>query len=131
MKKSKQSIYRWDDPLFLEDQLTEEERMMRDSIRAFAQEKLQPQVVTAFREEHFDPQVMREMGALGLLGATIRGYGCAGVNPVSYGLIMRELERVDSGYRSAASVQSSLSMHAIDAYGSEEQKLKYLPKMAK
>ena len=131
MKKSKQSIYRWDDPLFLDDQLTEEERMMRDSIRAFAQEKLQPQVVTAFREEHFDPQVMREMGALGLLGATIRGYGCAGVNPVSYGLIMRELERVDSGYRSAASVQSSLSMHAIDAYGSEEQKLKYLPKMAK
>jgi glutaryl-CoA dehydrogenase len=122
--------YQWDDPLLLEDQLTEEERMIRDSVRTFAQEKLQSQVIDAFHNEHFDPALMREMGKAGLLGATIHGYGCAGVNYVSYGLIMRELERVDSGYRSAASVQSSLSMHAIHAYGSEAQKKKYLPKMA-
>lgn len=125
-----ESVYQWDDPLFLNDQLTEEERMIRDSVRAFAQEKLQPKVLVAFRDEKFDPDLMREMGAAGLLGATIHGYGCAGVNYVSYGLIMRELERVDSGYRSAASVQSSLSMHAIHSYGSEAQKQKYLPKMA-
>lgn len=130
MKKTKQSAYQWDDPLLLEDQLTEEERMIRDSVRAFAQERLQPQVVAAFHNETFDINLMREMGAAGLLGATIQGYGCAGVNYVSYGLIMRELERVDSGYRSVASVQSSLSMHAIYAYGSEAQKQKYLPKMA-
>lgn len=130
MSPKKQSIYRWDDPLFLEDQLTEEERMIRDSVRAFAQEKLQPRILKAFHDETFDPGLMREMGAAGLLGATIHGYGCAGVNYVSYGLIMRELERVDSGYRSAASVQSSLSMHAIYAYGSEAQKQKWLPKMA-
>lgn len=126
----KQSIYKWDDPLFLEDQLTEEERMIRDSVRDFAQEKLQPKVIAAFRDEKFNPQLMREFGEAGILGATIHGYGCAGVNYVSYGLIMRELERVDSGYRSAASVQSSLSMHAIYAYGDESQKQKYLPKMA-
>ncbi|MBV9575503.1 MAG: acyl-CoA dehydrogenase family protein, partial [Gammaproteobacteria bacterium] len=131
MKKGKQSSYRWDDPLFLEDQLTEEERIIRDSVRTFAQEKLQPQVINAFREEHFDPAWMKAMGETGLLGATIHGYGCAGINYVSYGLIMRELERVDSGFRSAASVQSSLSMYAIDAYGSEEQKQKFLPKMAR
>lgn len=130
MAKRKESIYRWDDPLLLDEQLTEEERMIRDSVREFAQEKLQPQVISAFHNEHFDATLMREMGEAGLLGATIHGYGCAGVNYVSYGLIMRELERVDSGYRSAASVQSSLSMHAIYAYGSEEQKQKYLPKMA-
>lgn len=122
--------YRWDDPLFLEDQLTEEERMIRDSTRAFAQEKLQPIVMEAFRNEHFDPDLMKEMGKAGLLGATIHGYGCAGVNYVSYGLITRELERVDSGFRSVMSVQSSLSMHAIHSYGSETQKQKYLPKMA-
>jgi glutaryl-CoA dehydrogenase len=123
--------YRWDDPLFLEDQITEEERMVRDSVRIFAQERLQPGVIDAFHNEYFDPAFMLEMGKAGLLGATIHGYGCAGINYVSYGLIMRELERVDSGYRSAASVQSSLSMHAIYTYGSEEQKQKYLPKMAK
>lgn len=131
MTKVKHSTYQWDDPLLLEEQLTEEERMIRDSVRAFAQEKLQPLAIAAFRDEQFDTALMREMGAAGLLGATIHGYGCAGVNYVSYGLIMRELERVDSGYRSAASVQSSLSMHAIYAYGSEEQQQKYLPKMAK
>ncbi|MBX3708432.1 MAG: acyl-CoA dehydrogenase [Gammaproteobacteria bacterium] len=130
MKKTKEPLYRWDDPLFLEDQLTEEERMVRDSVYTFAQEKLQPRVIEAFREEQFDPALMREMGKAGLLGATIHGYGCVGVNYVSYGLIMRELERVDSGYRSCASVQSSLSMHAIYAYGNELQKQKYLPKMA-
>lgn len=122
--------YQWDDPLYLEDQLSEEERMVRDSVRAFAQERLQPQVIKAFHDEHFDPALMREMGKAGFLGATIHGYGCAGINYVAYGLIMRELERVDSGYRSAASVQSSLSMHAIYAYGSEAQKEKFLPRMA-
>lgn len=123
--------YQWDDPLFFEEQLSEEERMIRDSVRAFAQGTLQPKVVSAFHDERFDPKLMHQLGEAGILGATIHGYGCAGVNYVSYGLIMRELERVDSGYRSAASVQSSLSMYAIDAYGSEEQKQKYLPKMAK
>lgn len=131
MSAKKQSAYQWDDPLLLNDQLTEEERMIRDSVHDFAQEKLQPKVIAAFHDEKFDPTIMREMGEAGILGATIHGYGCAGVNYVSYGLIMRELERVDSGFRSCASVQSSLSMHAIYAYGSEEQKQKYLPKMAK
>lgn len=130
MTKKGSSSYRWDDPLLLDEQLTEEERMIRDSVRAFAQEKLQPKVMKAFRDEQYDTNLMREMGEAGILGATIHGYGCAGVNYVSYGLIMRELERVDSGYRSAASVQSSLSMHAIYAYGNDAQKQKYLPKMA-
>lgn len=130
MPAKKQSMYRWDDALFLEDQLTEEERLIRDSVREFAQEKLQPGVIKAFDEGTFNPDLMREFGKQGILGATIHGYGCAGINYVSYGLIMRELERVDSGYRSAASVQSSLSMHAIYAYGSEAQKQKFLPKMA-
>lgn len=124
------TTYRWDDPLLLEEQLSEEERMVRDAARAFAEEQLQPKVIAAFREEKFDPSLMPAMGQAGLLGASIHGYGCAGVNYVSYGLIMRELERVDSGYRSLASVQSSLSMHAIYAYGSEAQKQKFLPKMA-
>lgn len=131
MAAKKESAYRWDDPLFLNDQLTEEERIIRDSVHEFAQEKLQPRIVKAFHDETFDQSLMLEMGEAGLLGATIHGYGCAGVNYVSYGLIMRELERVDSGYRSAASVQSSLSMHAIYAYGDEAQKQKFLPKMAK
>src|SRR3990167_5096414 len=130
MKSKKSSNFRWDDPLLLDDQLTEEERMIRDSARAFAQDVLQPRVIAAFRDETYDPDLMREMGRAGLLGASIHGYGCAGVNYVSYGLIMRELERVDSGYRSMVSVQSSLSMHAIYAYGNEAQKQKYLPKMA-
>lgn len=130
MKPTKEASFRWDDPLLLEDQLSEEERMIRDSARDFAQDVLQPRVVEAFRDETYDDDLMREMGKAGLLGATIHGYGCAGVNYVSYGLIMRELERVDSGYRSMVSVQSSLSMHAIYAYGSDAQKEKYLPKMA-
>lgn len=127
----KQSNFRWDDPLLFDEQLTDEERLIRDAVRDFAQNVLQPRVMKAFHEETYDPNLMREMGAAGILGATIHGYGCAGVNYVSYGLIMRELERVDSGYRSAASVQSSLSMYAIAAFGSEAQKQKYLPPMAK
>tara|TARA_R110000868_G_scaffold236052_9_gene490011 strand:- start:2105 stop:3310 length:1206 start_codon:yes stop_codon:yes gene_type:complete len=130
MKTKHQSAFRWDDPLLLDEQLSEEERMVRDSARDFAQEVLQPKVVAAFRDETFDVSLMRQLGEAGLLGASIKGYGCAGVNYVSYGLMMRELERVDSGYRSMVSVQSSLSMHAIYAYGNETQKQKYLPKMA-
>jgi glutaryl-CoA dehydrogenase len=130
MKKNSAPSFRWDDPLLLDDQLTEEERMIRDTARDFAQDVLQPRVIAAFRDETFDENLMQEMGKAGLLGATIQGYGCAGVNYVSYGLIMRELERVDSGYRSMVSVQSSLSMHAIYAYGNEQQKQKFLPKMA-
>jgi glutaryl-CoA dehydrogenase len=129
MKKEAQ--FRWDDPLLLDEQLTEEERLVRDSVRTFAQEKLMPRVLHDFREGYQDASIMQEMGEAGILGATIKGYGCAGINYVSYGLIMRELERVDSGYRSCASVQSSLSMQAIYAYGTEEQKQKYLPRMAK
>lgn len=128
--KQTQSHYLWNDPFFFTEQLSEEERLIQDSVRAFAQEKLQPRVIAAFRDEKFDPALMRDMGTAGLLGATIHGYGCAGINYVSYGLIARELERVDSGYRSVVSVQSSLSMHAIYAYGSEDQKQKFLPKMA-
>lgn len=131
MTPGNQSAYKWDDPLFFEDQLTEEERLIQNSVRDFAQEKLQPHVIEAFREEKFQPNVLKEMGKAGFLGATIQGYGCAGINHVSYGLINRELERVDSGYRSLMSVQSSLSMHAIDAYGSDAQKEKFLPNMAK
>ncbi len=123
--------FRWDDPFLLEDQLTEEERMVRDSARAYCQEKLLPRVVEATRKEKFDREIMNEMGALGFLGSTIDGYGCAGVNQVSYGLTAREVERVDSGYRSAMSVQSSLVMHPIHAYGTAAQRQKYLPKLAK
>ncbi len=120
----------WDDPLLFSDQLTEEERLIRDAAHAYAQDKLQPRVVEAFHNEHFDREIMREMGQQGFLGATIKGYGCAGIGYVAYGLLIREIERVDSGYRSALSVQSSLAMHAIYAYGSAAQKEKYLPKMA-
>jgi glutaryl-CoA dehydrogenase len=121
---------RWDDLFFFDEQLSEEERMIRDAAHTYAQEKLQPRVLEAFHNEHFDREVMLEMGQAGFLGATIKGYGCAGINAVSYGLLTREIERVDSGYRSALSVQSSLAMHAIHAYGSEEQRKKYLPKLA-
>jgi len=124
------AAFRWDDPFLLEDQLTEEERMVRDSAREYCQEKLLPRVLEATRKEHFDRAIMNEMGALGFLGSTIDGYGCAGVNHVCYGLIAREVERVDSGYRSAMSVQSSLVMHPIYTYGSEAQRQKYLPKLA-
>jgi glutaryl-CoA dehydrogenase len=122
--------YQWDDPLLLEDLLTDEERMVRDTARAYCQEKLMPRVVEANRHEKFHREIMNEMGELGFLGPTIEGYGCAGVNHVCYGLIAREVERVDSGYRSALSVQSSLVMYPISAFGSEAQKQKYLPKMA-
>ncbi len=120
----------WDDILLLDQQLTEEERMIRDMARNYAQEKLMPRVLDANRNENFDPAIMREMGELGLLGSTIQGYGCAGVSYVAYGLVSREVERVDSGYRSALSVQSSLVMYPIYKYGSEEQRQKYLPKLA-
>ncbi|MBO6559080.1 MAG: acyl-CoA dehydrogenase [Nisaea sp.] len=120
----------WEDPLLIEQELTEEERMIRDAARAYCQDKLMPRVQEAFRDEVFHREIMNEMGELGFLGCTIDGYGCAGVNHVCYGLIAREVERVDSGYRSAMSVQSSLVMHPIYAYGSEEQKQKYLPKLA-
>jgi glutaryl-CoA dehydrogenase len=123
--------FQWDDPFLLGEQLSEEERMVRDSARAYCQEKLLPRVLEANRKEKFDREILHEMGALGFLGATIEGYGCAGVNHVSYGLTAREVERVDSGYRSAMSVQSSLVMHPIHAYGSEAQRQKYLPKLAK
>jgi glutaryl-CoA dehydrogenase len=124
------AVFQWDDPFLLEDQLTEDERMVRDSAREYCQEKLQPRVLEATRKERFDREILNEMGSLGFLGATIDGYGCAGVNHVCYGLIAREVERVDSGYRSAMSVQSSLVMHPIHAYGTEEQRKKYLPRLA-
>ena len=120
----------WDDPLLLEDQLTDDERMIRDSARAYCQEKLMPRVLEANRLEKFHREIMNEMGALGFLGSTLEGYGCAGVNHVSYGLIAREVERVDSGYRSALSVQSSLVMYPIYEFGSDAQRDKYLPKLA-
>ena len=122
--------FKWDDPLFLNEELTNDERQVRDVAHAYCQEKLMPRVVMANRHEKFDREIINEMGALGFLGSTIEGYGCAGVNYVSYGLIAREIERVDSGYRSAMSVQSSLVMHPIHAYGSEAQRQKYLPKLA-
>jgi glutaryl-CoA dehydrogenase len=122
--------FRWDDPLLLDDQLTEEERLIRDTARQYCQEKLMPRILEANRHERFDRAIMTEFGELGFLGSTIEGYGCAGVNYVSYGLIAREVERVDSGYRSAMSVQSSLVMHPIHAYGTEAQRQKYLPKLA-
>jgi glutaryl-CoA dehydrogenase len=124
------AAFQWDDPLLLEDLLTDEERMVRDAARAYCQEKLMPRVIEANRHEKFHREIMNEMGELGFLGSTIEGYGCAGVNHVCYGLIAREVERVDSGYRSALSVQSSLVMYPISAFGSEAQKQKYLPKMA-
>ncbi|MCM8737994.1 acyl-CoA dehydrogenase [Azospirillum sp. A1-3] len=125
-----QSI-QWDDAFLLEAQLTEDEKLVRDSARAYCQDRLQPRVISAFREERFDREIMTEMGELGLLGPTIpEEYGGPGVSHVAYGLVAREVERVDSGYRSAMSVQSSLVMHPIYAYGSEEQKKKWLPRLA-
>jgi glutaryl-CoA dehydrogenase len=125
-----QPEFAWADPLLFDDLLSEDERLIRDSARAYCQEKLMPRVLTANREERFDREIMNEMGALGFLGATIEGYGCAGVSYVAYGLIAREVERVDSAYRSAMGVQSSLVMYPIHEFGTEEQRLKYLPKMA-
>ena len=123
--------FAWEDPLLLDAQLSADERQIRDTVRQYAEEKLLPRVVTANREERFDRAIMNEMGALGLLGATLPAkYGCAEVGYVAYGLMAREIERVDSGYRSALSVQSSLVLHPIHAYGTEEQRTKYLPKLA-
>ncbi|MFZ8880160.1 MAG: acyl-CoA dehydrogenase [Paracoccaceae bacterium] len=125
------SSYDWADPFMLEDQLTEDERMTRDSARAFAQEKLQPRVINAYREEEVAPEIFRQMGDMGLLGITVpEEYGGLGAGYVTYGLVAREIERVDSGYRSMMSVQSSLVMYPIYAYGSEDQRQKYLPGLA-
>ena len=129
-KSLTKATFRCDDPLLLDELLTDEERMVRDAARAYCQEKLMPRVLEANRHEKFHREIMNEMGELGFLGPTIEGYGCAGVNHVCYGLISREVERVDSGYRSAMSVQSSLVMYPIYAFGSEAQKNKYLPKLA-
>lgn len=127
---SKQS-FKWDDPFLLNDQLTDEERMIRDTARKYCQDKLMPRILEANRNETFDRAIMDEMGSMGFLGCTLpEEYGCAELNYVSYGLIAREVERVDSGYRSAMSVQSSLVMHPIYAYGSEGQRKKYLPQLA-
>jgi glutaryl-CoA dehydrogenase len=124
------SEFRWDDPLHLDEQLTPEERLVRNTARDYAQEQLMPRILLANRHERFDREIMNEMGQLGLLGPTIQGYGCAGTTYVAYGLVAREVERVDSGYRSAMSVQSSLVMHPIHAYGTEAQREKYLPRLA-
>ena len=125
------SPFVWDDPLLLEEQLTEDERMIRDTAHQFSQERLMSRVLEANRHEHFDREIMNEMGEVGMLGATLPAkYGCADVGYVSYGIMAREVERVDSGYRSAMSVQSSLVMHPIHAYGDESQRERYLPKLA-
>src|SRR2546421_9829190 len=130
--KTRKAQFAWDDPLLLESQLSGEERAVRDAARAYAQQKLAPRVLEAFRHEKADPSILREMGALGFLGPTLPAeYGGAGINYVSYGLIARELERVDSGYRSTMSVQSSLVMTPIHEFGSDAHKRKYLPKLAK
>ena len=121
----------WEDIFKFDDQLSEEERMIRDNVREYCQKSLMPRILESNRNEIFHPEIMKEMGDLGILGATIKGYGCAGINYVAYGLITREIERVDTSYRSAFSVQSSLSMYAIYNFGSEEQKEELLPKMAK
>src|SRR5262249_53498994 len=130
-KPAPRAEFNWEDPLFLEDQLSEEERLVRDTARQYSQEKLMPRVLEANRYEHFDRAVMTELGSLGLLGSTIEGYGCSGVNYVCYGLVAGEIGRVDSGYRSAMSVQSSLVMYPIYAYGTETQRQRYLPRLAK
>jgi glutaryl-CoA dehydrogenase len=128
---STRPTFQWEDPFLLEDQLTDEERMIRDTAHEYCQSKLLPRVTNAYLNEHTDREIFNEMGELGLLGITIpEEYGCAGANYVSYGLVAREVERVDSGYRSMNSVQSSLVMYPIYTYGSEEQRRKYLPKLA-
>ncbi len=124
------SQFKWDDPFLLEEQLSEDERLVMHSARQFCSEKLMPRILEANRNESFDRDIFPEMGEMGFLGSTIDGYGCAGVNYVTYGIIAREVERIDSGYRSMMSVQSSLVMHPINAYGTEAQRKKYLPKLA-
>src|SRR5680860_775266 len=129
--KADRGKFVWEDPLLLEKQLSEDERMMRDAAHTYAQEKLQPRIIEAYREERVEPGIFREMGEMGLLGVTLpQAYGGLGSSYVIYGLIAREIERVDSGYRSMMSVQSSLVMYPIFAYGSEQQRIKYLPKLA-
>ncbi len=130
MKSANEAVFQWADPLQLDAELTDEERLVRDTARDYCQEKLMPRVLEANRKERFDREIMNELGELGLLGPTIEGYGCAGASYVSYGLAAREIERVDSGYRSAASVQSSLVMFPIHAFGSEAQRERYLPRLA-
>jgi len=130
VSESTHMTFNWQDPLLLDLQLTDEERAVQQTARDYAREKLFSRILEANRHEKFDPVIMREMGSLGLLGATIEGYGCAGVSNVASGLICKEIEWVDSGYRSALSVQSSLVMHPIYAFGSDAQKQKYLPKLA-
>ncbi len=130
MATSTRPSFDWEDSFLLRDQLTDEERMVTDSARHFFQKELMPGIVEANRHENFDRNIMRQMGEMGLLGVTIEGYGCAGLSSVAYGLIAKEVEAVDSGYRSAMSVQSSLVMHPIHAYGTEEQRERYLPKLA-
>ena len=130
MTTREDAAFQWDDPLLLDAELTEEERLVRDTARDYCRERLMPRVLEANRSERFDREIMTELGELGLLGPTIDGYGCAGASYVAYGLIAREIERVDSGYRSAASVQSSLVIFPIHAYGSEEQRQRYLPRLA-
>ena len=122
--------FQWDDAFRLDDQLSDDERAVRDAAHQYCQERLQTRVLMAARHETFDRSIMNELGELGMLGSTIDGYGCPGVNHISYGLVAREVERVDSGYRSAMSVQSSLVMHPIHAYGNEAQRQKYLPRLA-
>ena len=127
---SKQKLL-YNDPLLWRDQLSDEEKMIYESANSFCKERLQPGILAANRNETFDRNIMKEVGAMGFLGPTLQGYGCSGVNYVSYGIIANAIEKVDSGYRSAMSVQSSLVMWPIYAYGSEEQKNKYLPDLAK
>jgi glutaryl-CoA dehydrogenase len=125
------SGFKWEDPFLFDDQLSEDERLIQDAARAYCQDKLMPRIIEANRHEKFDRSIMNEMGELGFLGSTLpEKYGCAATNYVSYGIVAREVERVDSGYRSAMSVQSSLVMYPIYAYGTEEQRMKYLPKLA-
>jgi glutaryl-CoA dehydrogenase len=128
---SAEATFQWSDPLLLDEELTDEERLVRDSAREYCQAKLMPRVLLANREERFDREILTELGELGMLGPTIHGYGCAGASYVAYGLVAREVERVDSGYRSAMSVQSSLVMHPVHAYGTEAQREKYLPRLAR
>ena len=130
MATSTRPSFDWEDPFLLRNQLTDEERMVTDSARQFFQKELMPGILEANRNENFDRNIMRQMGEMGLLGVTIEGYGCAGLSSVAYGLIAKEIEAVDSGYRSAMRVQSSLVMHPIWAYGTEEQRERYLPKLA-
>jgi len=127
----RRNLFNYRDAFLLENQLTQEEKSIKDLAYNFSQEILQPDIISSFRNELFDKNIMKEMGKFGLLGPTINGYGCAGVNYVSYGLIMREIERIDSGYRSCASVQSSLVMYPIYKFGSQEQKDRFLPELAK